>query len=343
MNVKVFLLGFVALAGTSLIFFGMNQGMSFDEPSLSATAQFFTFKAKYGKEYSSAAELEFRLKIFADTLEKISAHNADLGQSYTLGVNEFSDMTFAEFRAKYLEDFLEIRDDSKCYVPTERIPSENDSASEVDWVVAGKVREPKTQGKCRSSYAFATVAAIESAYAIYKNVDVPDISEQELIDCSWDYRNNGCSSGMAISAYSYILDHQINSREKYPYVEKEQTCNQSLVDKGEFEINRCYQPISNVEGLIEAVRKQPVTVVFSVQDDFMSYSGGIYNHKNCTDYPYHNVLTVGFKLDGDLPYFRVKNSWGTGWGEKGYFRVFTGEGNGTCDIAGTGWNAYPAF
>ena len=96
MNFKVLLIGLAALSATSLILLGMSQGAPSPVPSLDATAQFFMFKAQYRKEYSSASELAYRQKIFAETLKKINAHNADPTQSYTLGVNQFSDMTFAE-------------------------------------------------------------------------------------------------------------------------------------------------------------------------------------------------------------------------------------------------------
>jgi C1A family cysteine protease len=342
MNVKVLLFGLAALSATALILFGANQGAATPLPSINATAQFFMFKAQFGKEYSSASELAYRQRIFAETLQKVNAHNADKTQTYTLAINKFSDMTFAELQAKYLVQFPEVRGDAKCEKSQNKVSAVNDDAKEVDWVAAGKVRGPKDQAQCGSCWAFATAGALESAYAIYKNVDVPNISEQELVDCSSDYGNYGCNGGLMSFAYDYILDHHVNSEDKYPYVGEDQECD-AVAGMGEFGIKGCVQVESNVDGLVKSLRQQPVAIAFYVQEDFFSYSGGVYNPNSCPGHPNHGVLAVGFKLDHEVPHFHVKNSWGTSWGDKGFFKIAIGKGNGTCDVAGSGWNYYPTL
>ena len=144
-------------------------------------------------------------------------------------------------------------------------------------------------------------------------------------------------------AYDYILDHHINSEEKYPYVGKDQECDDSVADKGEFGIKGCVQVESNVNGLIKSIRKQPVAIAFYVQEDFFNYSGGVYNPKKCNGAPNHGVLAVGFKLDADIPYIFAKNSWGTSWGDKGFFKIAAGHNEGTCNLAGSGGNYYPTL
>ncbi len=44
----------------------------------------------------------------------------------------------------------------------------------------------------------------------------------------------------------------------------------------------------------------------------------------------HGVLLVGYGIHKSTPYWIVKNYWGTGWGEKGYFRIIAGKG--ACGI-----------
>lgn len=62
------------------------------------------------------------------------------------------------------------------------------------------------------------------------------------------------------------------------------------------------------------------------------YESGIFNHKNCPiDQPTHSVLVVGYGVENGVDYWIMKNSWGTEWGEKGYFRIVK-NGNNTCGI-----------
>lgn len=96
-----------------------------------------------------------------------------------------------------------------------------------------------------------------------------------------------------------------------------------------------------VDALTEAIKKQPIAVAFYVQADFFAYAGGVYNPENCDGQPNHGVLAVGFDLDAEIPFYRVKNSWGEVWGDKGFFSIAVGSGNGTCQISGTEWNYYP--
>lgn len=60
---------------------------------------------------------------------------------------------------------------------------------------------------------------------------------------------------------------------------------------------------------------------FTVYEDFMSYKDGVYKHKTGNALGGHAVKIVGWG-DG---YWIVANSWGTGWGMKGFFNIAFGE------------------
>ena len=341
MNIKALLLGLAAIAGASYLLFATSQK---DTPAqgISLDAKFALYKAKFGKTYGSPAENKFRTSIFAASLNRIAAHNARSEFSYKLGLNQFSDMTIEEKRAKYLTTFPEVKGDAKCEkTAPAHLANNNKDDKVVDWVAAGKVQAVKDQQQCGSCWAFATAGALESAYAVTNNVAVPSISEQELVDCSQDYGNMGCNGGLMSYAYDYILDHKINSEKKYPYVGEDQDCNKKLSGKGIYSIKGCVQVKPDVQGLTDAIRITPIAIAFYVQDDFFDYTSGVYNPTDCDDQPNHGVLAVGFDLSAKLKNFYVKNSWGAGWGDKGFFRIAMGKGKGTCDIAGSGWNYYP--
>ena len=74
----------------------------------------------------------------------------------------------------------------------------------------------------------------------------------------------------------------------------------------------------------------PLVTTFSVYEDFYDYSEGIYSYVSGGYLGGHAVLLVGY--NDDEQYFIVKNSWGTWWGEDGYFRIAYSEVNGTTQF-----------
>jgi cathepsin H len=83
-----------------------------------------------------------------------------------------------------------------------------------------------------------------------------------------------------------------------------------------------------------------MSVAFEVTDEFEDYHSGIYQEEGCgttTQDVNHAVLATGYGVEGNVPYWNVKNSWGTGWGVNGYFKIVRGEN--MCAIAQC--NAYP--
>lgn len=74
---------------------------------------------------------------------------------------------------------------------------------------------------CGSCWAFSTVGSLESAIAIKNKKEgkneVPNLSEQELVDCSREYGNEGCNGGLMNWGFDYVMDHHLNTEEKYSY------------------------------------------------------------------------------------------------------------------------------
>lgn len=59
-------------------------------------------------------EADYRLSIFNKNVEMINRYNADSTQTYTLGINEFTDMTYEELSNKYLSNFETVEGTNKC-------------------------------------------------------------------------------------------------------------------------------------------------------------------------------------------------------------------------------------
>ena len=337
MNTKVILLSAIALTGALLLFAGQNTKTSNSQDL--AVGAFSSYRLNFGKSYSTPQELEYRFTVFSSNLEMIEKHNADLTSSYKLGVNEYSDLTFEEFKAKYLgfdATEMDVDEESQVFRATKA------DEDEVDWVKKGVVHAVKNQARCGSCWAFASTAALESLYAINGKGGL-DLSEQELVDCSRSYGNMGCNGGLMHYAYGYIRDHKIHHGENYSYRGTDGSCKAGQIDKPK-ESLKSFQKINRgVDSLIAAAVHQPVAVAFYVQNDFFQYKSGVYDPPGCKSSPNHAVTLVGYNKKAEKPYFYIKNSWGTTWGDKGYFLMAIKTESGACNIAGHDWNYVPTL
>lgn len=320
MELRQLLLASVALLATTASIYMIMNAPSNNRKYLKA---FINHKNRFGKTHANQEELSYRYAIYASNMEFIEAHNKK-GKTFTCGENQFTDMTFTEFKSKYLSS-----------VPVQHtLKRENVGEivkGGVDWVAQGKVSDVKNQKACGSCWAFSTTGSMESAYRIFKNEDL-EFSEQELVDCSGSYGNMGCNGGIMSAAFDYIQDSELTT-EDYRYTARRGSC-KSKRYTNRYGING-YEQISpiDVSGLMSALDQQPVSVAIEVQEDFMHYSGGVYasDDEDCGQALNHGVLAVGYSTDDD--FIKVKNSWSEMWGEEGYIRMKIGSGSGTCGIA----------
>ena len=175
------------------------------------------------------------------------------------------------------------------------------------------------QGQCGSCWAFAGVAHLESMAKIYGEVEL-DLSEQQVVSCVTP--EHGCDGWYTTAAYDYFRNVGLVDEECMPYHANDtDPCYWSDPCEKWAKISG-YTPVSNdVNSIKTALLTGPVKSSMAVEDTFMSYTGG------CYDKPYfgtnHAVLIVGWDdnmCDGDGAWM-VKNSWGPGWGEDGFFYI----------------------
>ena len=98
--------------------------------------------------------------------------------------------------------------------------------------------------------------------------------------------------------------------------------------------------MSEIDLKIAVYEKGPVSVAFQVASDFKQYTSGIYSSTICKNGPQdvnHAVLAVGYGTSNGIDYWIIKNSWGTSWGEAGYFKMVRGKN--MCGIVNC--NSYP--
>jgi C1A family cysteine protease len=291
---------------------------------------FHTYMLKNNKFYTTKEEYKLRYSIFRDNVKKIRDHNAK-NLSWTLGINQFADLTWEEFA-----ELKNIR-------PIERKPAKNvvslehiiDVPTSVDWSQKGAVTDVKDQGQCGSCWSFSTTGAIEGAWAIAKG-ELVTLSEQQLVDCSSDYGNAGCNGGWMDSAFQYVIDNGgLVSEDDYPYTAYDGYCDvqgsvkatiSSFVDVAQ----------NNEAELLKAVAQQPVAVAVEADESaWQFYESGVVTD-GCHDNLDHGVLLVGYGTENGTDFWKIKNSWGTGWGDQGYIRVLrtsSTSSSGVCGVA----------
>ena len=292
-------------------------------------AEFHAFQKEYGKSYTPE-EMRYRYAVYQNNLIKIAEHNAK-NLPWTLGVNQFADISEDEFTYK----FCGCAKDPKSR--TGRVtPIYGDAPERVDWREKGAVTPVKEQGACGSCWAYSTTGSTESAYFI-KTGKLYTFSEQQLMDCvhTSDNEATGCNGGWP--AMDYVKEHGLCTDADYPYSGKVGPCKSCKVvaqSTGTVQL-----PQADEESLANAVALTPVSVVLDATD-LQLYRKGIIT--KCSERINHAVVAVGYGEEDGTKYWIVKNSWGKMWGEKGYARIEKDVGGmGRCGI--TYSSVYPTF
>lgn len=305
--------------------------------------QFSNFQDKFKKSYDNFEEMESRFNIFRDNLRKIAIHNLDRSQNFTMGVNQFADLTPEEFKTRHIGSRLNAPLGSYgCGTFTSTSSSVPVS---MDWRNKGAVNPVRDQGQCGSCWAFATTANAESVWAISTG-QLLDLSEEYLVDCATGlgYFNMGCNGGQPDSAFKYMINNGQCYESSYPYTagvtKVAGSCQKCSAAPVHF--SKCYDvPSGNQLLLKEAVANQPVAVAIEADTTyFQLYSGGILTSSACKTNLDHAVEIVGYGEENGVKYWNVRNSWGN-WGESGYVRILRSDS--TNDIGVCGIASEPSF
>lgn len=294
----------------------------------------FTYKTYHKKVYESDAAEVVRQGIWASNLAYIQHHNMDADRgmhSYWLGENEYSDMTHEEFRAVMNGYIMSNRSSHLQYVSS----LTTDPPAQVDWRTQGYVTPIKNQGQCGSCWAFSTTGSLEGQH-FKKAKALVSLSEQNLVDCSKKYGNKGCEGGLMDNAFKYIkANGGIDTESSYPYKARNGDCQFKSSDVGATDTGFVDVKRGDESALQQAVAEiGPISVAMDAShQSFQHYRTGVYTERRCSSIRLdHGVLAVGYGEVMSKKVWIVKNSWGTTWGEKGYFNLAKDEKN-MCGIA----------
>jgi C1A family cysteine protease len=282
--------------------------------------------------------METRFSIFRDNLRKIVLHNLDRTQNFTMGVNQFADLTPEEFKSRFVGGGLKTTLGS--YGCSTFTSTASGAPVSIDWREKGAVTSVKDQGQCGSCWTFSATGAVEGAWAISTG-NLIDLSEQELVDCATGlaYGSYGCNGGQMEGAFKFVIQNGQCPLASYPYTSGvTKTGGSCQKCTAAARITSCYDVKPNDQiSLKGAVAKQPVAVAIEADTAyFQLYSGGILTSTKCGTTLDHGVLVVAYGTENGQDYWLVKNSWSASWGINGYVKIARSSSTndpGVCGIA----------
>ncbi|KAK3162782.1 hypothetical protein QOZ80_1BG0093710 [Eleusine coracana subsp. coracana] len=331
-----------ALVVSSLAAVELCRAIPFNESDLASEQALWNLYERWRvhhKVHRHHSEKRHRFGIFKDNVHFIHRHNKHGRHPYRLRLNHFGDIDHKEFRSTFASSRINDlrREEPRApAVPGFMYDGLVAVPEAVDWRQMGAVTPVKNQGKCGSCWAFSAVVAMEGINAI-RTGKLVSLSEQELIDC--DRAENGCQGGLMENAFEFVKKHGgVTTESAYPYRAANGTCDNTRSLRAPLVVIDGHQmvPANSEDALAQAVANQPVSVAIDASGQALQfYSEGVFTGDCGTDLD-HGVAVVGYGVNEEdgTPYWIVKNSWGSTWGEGGYIRMQRGVGDGgLCGIA----------
>ena len=285
--------------------------------------KFQQFMTKYNKKYGSIREYLGRYTVFKRNVMNILKKR---NLSYKTGITRFADLTRQEFAKIYLN--LNYGAMNVVNLKPYKMNAKNDSPDSWDWRDKNVVTDVKDQASCGSCWAFSAVGNLEGLYA-QKTGNLVALSEQLLVDC--DYYDSGCNGGLMEYAFTYLEElGGIETEDDYPYTGYQGDCKADPSKFVDLTVTG-YNALCDFTECDEGEMKDflygtgPLSVALNA-DPLMWYESGIIDEDCDPTALDHGVLLVGYGTEDGVDYWLVKNSWGKGWGESGYFRMVRGKG-----------------
>lgn len=302
---------------------------------------FDDFISRYGRSYvKDSPEYNYRLSVFQESIARHQRLNSLSNNPWDAkyGVTKFSDLTIREFAeqhagcARSRQHHVNQTSSSSISMEASVIQCNNRS---LDWRKYNFVSGVRNQERCGSCWAFSVVETVESAYAMKSGKRAEPLSPQQLISC--DQFANGCEGGDTAEAMGWLeRDGVVVVPEQvYPFNSgsgDKTPCRTDLPNEGVRLLNYSAGNLAkNEQEVIDILCTYgPLSVAVDAVS-WQDYVGGVIQHHCPPGDLDHAVQIVGFNFEGPVPYYIVRNTWGTDWGLDGY--LYIKFGSNMCGIA----------
>jgi len=295
-------------------------------------------------------------KILNHNKGRLSDTGDILGGGYVMGVNHLTDQNFDELPFGYdktyhsswsgqltkgaskIERMLGESKTTSYSQPLDFQMKELSSLPEsVDWSAEGHVNPTiPQQGGCGSCWTFALTATVESHLSIATNEPPLSLSEQSVLQCTPNPDHcggtGGCEGSTVEIGLNYIADltakkeggmynlsdvpYSPSSTQSCEDVTKDSTASVGVTGWTQL-------PTNDLKATLNAVAQRGPVAIAAAAGDWALYEKGVFTPTSNDAKVNHAILLVGYGIDEDTgeKYYKIRNSWGPGFGEEGYIRV----------------------
>eukprot|EP00003_Mantamonas_plastica_P002193 TRINITY_DN1164_c0_g1_i2.p1 TRINITY_DN1164_c0_g1~~TRINITY_DN1164_c0_g1_i2.p1 ORF type:complete len:480 (-),score=161.67 TRINITY_DN1164_c0_g1_i2:47-1486(-) len=206
----------------------------------------------------------------------------------------------------------------------------------------GKV---KAQHNCGGCYTFGSMSALEARVRIRSNLKhQPTLSVQHALSCN-PYAQ-GCNGGFSYLVGKFGKDYHMVDEACMKYKAETGKCSKACSNPKTMLKIKDYKFVGGFFGgsreknmMREIYKNGPITAGFKVHNDLMNYKSGVYSHLDFNNLlgvsdedvdvrawepTSHTIAIVGYGVENGQKYWKVQNSWGTDFGENGFFKIKRG-------------------
>jgi len=201
---------------------------------------------------------------------------------------------------------------------------------------------------CGSCWALSTTSSLSDRFKIAYTADYPDImlSPQVLLDCGAIYNAGSCDGGTKDLAFQFMNEYGITDTTCAPYMAvdyqfiSELPCQETMcrtcdrfgtcgfvANPKKYYVSEFGDlPTLDINAMMAEIytRGPIVCSMYAHSEQFENYTGGIITDPTVYNETTHDISLVGWGEEDGTPYWIGRNSFGTLWGEMGWFRIEQG-------------------